>query len=622
MSSHAPAPGPAPGNVTSQAGGPSKDPAMVAARMHRIWLNHEITKEVWYGVVAAFIFILTLCRIGDLLVTRYRKARVADALRAATEKAEAEAPAPGTQGRFSMRRIPHAVVAAFRIVAFRSTIPVGTQSIITVADAGIIIGYIVAILTWEFTRTAFKGQKLYVRNWHDRAAHVGGAQINLIVALAGKNNIVSFLTGISHEKLNVLHRACARTIVLLFWIHAMGRYSQGLQMFGGLETTWMKAGVMALTALTLTFFLSLRPVRNAAYEFFLITHIICIILFIAGGMIHRPETMDYFWPGFLVWGLDRALRVGRIFFYNLRWWRKDSDKLVTGHVQLIADNTVRLTIRRPMRWKAGQHAYVVMPSVSSFPFEAHPFSIASISDPIDGGIPESKENDLVFLIRGMSGFTKRLREHANIKGHGSVACLVDGPYGYPPDLTIFTTSIFVAGGTGITYTLPLLLDAIRNAKAGKSTVRRIVFIWAIRNSSDIKWISSALADALSVVPPHLEIEPRIYVTRASANGTLQSLSYSEEDLSVSSDDGEKKKGAETLLNILRAEVGRPDVPALLRAEIEAAQGGRVSVDVAGPGGLAKSVRAVLRSDAVGPSAVLRGGATVSLHVETFGTVGQ
>lgn len=48
-------------------------------------------------------------------------------------------------------------------------------------------------------------------------------------------------------------------------------------MFGGLETTWMKAGVMALTALTLIAILSLRPIRNMAFEFFLISHIILYV---------------------------------------------------------------------------------------------------------------------------------------------------------------------------------------------------------------------------------------------------------------------------------------------------------------------------------------------------------
>ncbi|KZW04273.1 hypothetical protein EXIGLDRAFT_828184 [Exidia glandulosa HHB12029] len=606
------------GGAAPSAGKAPMDPAMAAARLQRIYLNHEVTKELWYGVVSAFIFVLTVVRIADLLITWYRKSKVADSLRAANEKVEAEAPAQGSQGRTSLRRIPQAIVAAFRIVAFRTTIPIGTQSVMALADVGVVVAYFVAVLTWEFTRTTFQGQDLNLRYWCDRAAHVGGAQINLIVALAGKNNIISFLTGISHEKLNVIHRAAARAIVILFWVHAMGRYANGLATFGGLETTWMKAGVMALVALSLSAIVSLRPIRNAAFEFFLISHIITIILFIAGGMVHRPEVKDYFWPGFLVWGLDRGLRFGRVFFFNMRWWRKD-DKLTSGHVELIADNTIRLTVRRPMTWKAGQHAYIVMPSVSTFPFEAHPFTIASISAPVDGSA-SSGENDLVFLIRGMSGFTKRLRDHADSKGQGSVACLVDGPYGYPPDLTTFTHSVLVAGGSGITYTLPLLLDAVRNAKAGKSAVRRILFIWAIRNPTDLKWISAALVSAIAAAPEHLVIEPRIYVTRA--NGAFPSLTYSEDDLSISSgDEDEKKKGAETLLSVLRAEAGRPDIQKLLLSEIEAAHGGRVSVDVAGPGALAKSVRAALRSEACGPSAVLKGGATVSLHVETFGNTG-
>lgn len=131
-----------------------------------------------------------------------------------------------------------------------------------------------------------------------------------------------------------------------------------------------------------------------------------------------------------------------------------------------------------------------------------------------------------------------------------------------------------------------------NAKAGKSAVRRILFIWAIRNpgklhrhrlqtytdkaSADLKWISSALVSALAAAPEHLVIEPRIYITRA--NGAMPSVTYSEDDLSISSDEGEKKKGAETLLSVLRAEAGRPDVNTLLLSEIQGARDGRVSVD--------------------------------------------
>lgn len=146
------------------------------------------------------------------------------------------------------------------------------------------------------------------------------------------------------------------------------------------------------------------------------------LLTIFAGMMHRPEFRDYFWPGFIIWGLDRSMRVGRLAFFNRHKAR--------GTVELVSEDTVRLTLARPMRWRAGQHAYVVLPSVSTAPFEAHPFTISSI-------VPENKtDGKLVFYIRSRGGFTKRLREHAKINGHGDIAALVDGPYGMPPDLDL------------------------------------------------------------------------------------------------------------------------------------------------------------------------------------------
>jgi ferric-chelate reductase len=107
-------------------------------------------------------------------------------------------------------------------------------------------------------------------------------------------------------------------------------------------------------------------------------------------------------------------------------------------VELISEDTIRLTLTRRLSWTPGQHAYVILPTISNLPFEAHPFTIASI--PEDG-----KQCDAVFLIRGRSGFTRRLRQHAT-NDHGSrVPAFVDGPYGCPPDLTTFSTCILIAG---------------------------------------------------------------------------------------------------------------------------------------------------------------------------------
>ena len=87
---------------------------------------------------------------------------------------------------------------------------------------------------------------------------------------------------------------------------------------------------------------------------------------------------------------------------------------------------------------------MIVPSVSNIPTEAHPFTIASISDTQDG-TAEINGKKIVFLIRGRSGFTGRLRDYASRTGLTTIPALIDGPYGYPPDLSDFSTCILIAG---------------------------------------------------------------------------------------------------------------------------------------------------------------------------------
>jgi hypothetical protein len=49
------------------------------------------------------------------------------------------------------------------------------------------------------------------------------ANLPLVIGLAGKNNVLSLLTGFAYESLNVLHRWSARFIIVQSVIHIAGR---------------------------------------------------------------------------------------------------------------------------------------------------------------------------------------------------------------------------------------------------------------------------------------------------------------------------------------------------------------------------------------------------------------
>ena len=52
-----------------------------------------------------------------------------------------------------------------------------------------------------------------------RAGWLTVAQLPLLILLIGKNNFVGFVSGVSHERLNVLHRWVGRTIWLTATLH-------------------------------------------------------------------------------------------------------------------------------------------------------------------------------------------------------------------------------------------------------------------------------------------------------------------------------------------------------------------------------------------------------------------
>ena len=183
----------------------------------------------------------------------------------------------------------------------------------------------------------------------------------------------------------------------------------------------------------------------------------------------------WFELSFLIWGFDRLIRFIRLVVFNHSYFGfKKGSGTMDATAELLSPDLVCLRLRRPshFHWSPGQTAYLIMPGVSTIPFEAHPFTISSIDTTRDGTqgevTPVTDESfieiephwkELVFFINVHGGFTRKLGDVAR-KGE-KVKVFVDGPYGKSPDLTDYDTSVLIAGGTGISYTLPLFLDAIK-----------------------------------------------------------------------------------------------------------------------------------------------------------------
>ncbi|KAJ1308586.1 hypothetical protein OPQ81_004284 [Rhizoctonia solani] len=288
-------------------------------------------------------------------------------------------------------------------------------------------------------------------------------------------------------------------------------------------------------------------------------------------------------------------------------------KVEEASLERVSGDTVRLTVRRSFRWTSGQHAYILAPTIAKLPFEAHPFTIASVYS--KEAHKDGRMQELVFIIRGRNGFTKRLLETSETRQ--SIPVIIDGPYGAPPRLSHYSTCIFLAGGSGVSYTLPLLLDLLRQVKSGEGVAQRILFVWVVRDASHINWIGTLLQEALQGYPPTLQLTINIHVTQQNLSELLRVNMKTEETMPVESKQSLAEKSTSSLLSphVVKVLGGRPDIGAILEEELSCACG-RASIDVSGPSALADAARdALVKCKEAQPAAVLGGVPRTTLHVE-------
>ncbi|KAJ7767302.1 ferric reductase NAD binding domain-containing protein [Mycena metata] len=658
-------------------------------RIPRILLTALYPKQVWY-FMAAFIAVVSLIHFISVLHAH------------ATRKHAHPASDDAARLRhgISWSRLPLATLNLFRTVVFRWSITIAGAYTLNVADFLLAGMYLAVIFTWTFINSKnLEGMKYDPKYWANRCAHIAGSQLPLMTAFGMKNNPISFLTGISFDKLEHLHRVMARVLCVMFWIHAIGRGILGL---ADDATTHWHIGVLGASSLTLLCLLSVRPLRSRSYEVFLVLHLTLGVVALAGAYKHSADFGygSFIWPALFLWGLDRFLRLTRISVINSRLFgksRSSTPRTITSPatVSVLSPHFLRIAIDAPpyFRWRAGQSAYLtIYGAYGSSMTEAHPFTIANCSVGAWSGVSGAKLKDeesstegvvgdgstgatdaagennsdpgnelnapahesghLTFILRVRTGFTRRLREAVLAAPDSTIAgvsksfkAFVDGPYGSPPDVRGFETVVFICGGSGVSFTLPLFLDLIHGARAHTNPrCRRVLFVWAIREPDQIDWIADALAAALlqrssSSALNTLDIEIRLHVTSAPEDTQVQSLdtegSSAASDLEaaaatigtdekVSPNPGAKAQLLE--LPNVNLVYGRPDIGAILGGEIAAVRGA-VSISVCGTTELADGVRQALRggSGTVGLGMVerfvdvLRGGPSVVLHVEGFGS---
>ncbi|OJA09419.1 hypothetical protein AZE42_03069 [Rhizopogon vesiculosus] len=619
-------------------------------------------EQVWYAL-ASFLFVVGCFQWGSFIHSKFAKRRRLE------PDEETASNHIHRKHEYSLRRVPLAFINFYRVVAFRWTLEIGQTYIFNMAEVFITLAYIALLVTYScINGTSVKGSKLPSPFWSSRVAVVAISQFPILTVLGTKNNFVSLVTGISYDrvgvlnyfiifhqrltldaKLNSIHRMMARACFALLLIHSVSEAYNYPHFGSTLDGGWLRVGIAAMVAFSILIIVSLRPIRLEAYELFFYTHFFAVLIFLIGGYYHTSASNQsvWVWPSFVFWAFDRFVRVVRLVVFNHSYFGfKSGSGTMDATAELLSENVVRLRLCRPQHfhWSPGQSAYLIIPSVSTLPFEAHPFTIASVdSNLFSTTAPEyPSESDtnkdiqasassaphwkeLVFLITVQKGFTKKLKAVAVRRGQ--VKVFIDGPYGPSPDLNSYDACVLVAGGCGVSHTLPVFLSVIERVRNGESSCSRVVFIWSIREAAHVQWIEETLIKAVRLAPSSLTISIRIFITGSAA--TSQPDLSSKDNPAFSLPDSMEKNGIHKPSDASLAELsslgtvgtikvhGRPNLDALLKEEINMASG-RMSVTVCGPHGIARAVRHALRFPECGPSNILNGGPSVTLHVASFG----
>ncbi|THH20581.1 hypothetical protein EW146_g795 [Bondarzewia mesenterica] len=398
-----------------------------------------------------------------------------------------------------------------------------------------------------------------------RAGFVGMSQIPIVVALATKNNLLSYLSGTGYEKLNFIHRFGGRLIALGVNVHALGyiyQWSIAGTVMEEIKAPPILAGLVGLAGVDLLAFFSIQFVRQRFYNFFFISHIVGFFVFLIAAIIHFPVTIPYCAAAFAVYGFDHLLRAIKTRF-------------ATGTLVAIPalGSTVVSVPDLGHGWRAGQHVRlrVVSPSASSAlgPFgycwawlvgRARPFTISTASGG-DGGlqlIVKKKHGGWTGDLFDMAQVQDRVAEDkwmdtekgVSTGGSREVRVMVEGPYGKSlvcflqawyesltraydaggPGYTLFASysgALLVAGGSGITFVLSVLSDLLQKHEEGRSRLRVVQVVWSVADPSALTALLPTVVSFLQPRPsPYGSLQVRIAVhyTRAPPTGSLEALS--------------------------------------------------------------------------------------------------
>ncbi|KAJ4290078.1 hypothetical protein N0V88_006584 [Collariella sp. IMI 366227] len=374
--------------------------------------------------------------------------------------------------------------------------------------------------------TPIKNQPPHIHNtrtslgpWADRVGVLAYALTPLSILLASRENILSLVTGIPYTSFLFLHRWTGYIILLQSLLHTLG---------------WV----------------------------------------LVEAWLYQPQPKvwsEFVVQGYIIWGF-----------------------VALGLLVVLWVGTWRVVVERVIGYEVFRKVHYVLAMVyvgalighwrQLHVWQSHPFTPLSLPEMVDGRVRHS------YLFRAKGGETRKIagvlaKKMAEAPAGTEITTpvILQGPYGedITEGLTQDVNVLCVAGGTGITYVLPVLLGLVRGSA---SPGRKITLVWAVKRRQDLEWVGPELGELRKLGATH-GVQIQTYVT-------AESLPEAPKEMKVA-DDKTRTDSGEDSDSDQSSHEQRPDVAAVVDGFIGDVAQGRTRVFGSGPPGMIVDLRAAV-----------------------------
>ncbi|KAI6873518.1 hypothetical protein D0864_08014 [Hortaea werneckii] len=408
----------------------------------------------------------------------------------------------------------------------------GRVTRVQVLTLAVMLGYLLVFslvgIVYQTWVTPIKGTNLYntrtgLGGWSDRLGALAYALTPFSVLLAQRESILSLVTGIPYQHFNFLHRWLGYIIFVQAFLHTLGWtlvegyfYKPQPTQFGD----WIKQmyaifGVVAMFILTLMLVLSTKTcIRWFGYEAFKISHWFLAVLYVAACWGHWDRLWCWMVAALALICLDQLVRWFRTLYIHYGGKTNGGGfKCAQASITLLGspdDLVARLDFDYEHKepWYAGQHFSLTFPGLSIW--QSHPFTPSSLPR------LDRRMQHHTYLIRVRKGQTAELASLAN--SGAPISTIMTGPYGRPYPSFGFQNVLTVAGGTGVTFTLPIVLEGLRQQPKPRYALD---FVWVVRKAQDLLWLKEEMTTLKFALGEHQNLRIKLFVTRETQTSVVQ-----------------------------------------------------------------------------------------------------